>query len=104
MFLIKVNTIINGRNFKNNYLKLNLILNNSIFHQITKKSSCSNKFVSLDSPFHYKVPKSNLGIYGYKVSFYVMLPKNNIKPFFYKLGFLSNKINTTTFYTKKINL
>lgn len=86
MLYYKVDLIVNGNNSKSNLFKLKLLLQHLNVFNLRVRNKYFNQFISLDSPFHYKVPKSNLGIFGYKISFYLFFSPATLPKLFQKLS------------------
>lgn len=99
--LIKLEFNVNGFNSKTSALKL-LILNNFIKKiELKSKKEIVNKNVILNSPFHYKLPKSHLGIYNNKLITYYYIKDLNLISLF---NFLSEITEITFILKKKIYL
>ena len=82
---------LNGGGLKNFLLKL-MVFN--FFYKINfyKKTNIKNNVVILNSPFHYKLPKTHLGIQtlNFKITFYIKKKNTkNILNFFKKLTVLN---------------
>lgn len=100
--LLKVNFLLNGFNRKINFLKI--ILFTLFFKKLffKNKETISSKVVLLNSPFHFKLPKSHLGIKNTEVNFFIFLKKNIKKLTYIKKYFNISKL--VFLKKKKINL